>query len=125
VAAYRSIPLVNDRFLSHIARFNSITYADLGWCQHITDDGVRVVAQSLRKLSTLGLCGLPKVTDAAFESIATLPELRCLILDGVDRLTDVAFDHLARGQCRDLLCELSVSFCQHITGALFYRPVIR
>ncbi len=54
----------------------------LSGCSKITDDGIELIAENLRKLRSLDVSWCPRVTDAALEYIACdLNNLEQLTLD--------------------------------------------
>lgn len=60
----------------------NLTVLSLSGCSKITDDGVELIAENLRKLRSLDLSWCPRITDAALEYIACdLDELEELTLD--------------------------------------------
>lgn len=60
----------------------NLTALSLSGCSKITDDGVELVAENLRKLRSLDLSWCPRITDMALEYIACdLHKLEELVLD--------------------------------------------
>ena len=60
----------------------NLTVLSLSGCSKITDDGIELIAENLRKLRSLDLSWCPRVTDAALEYIACdLNHLEELTLD--------------------------------------------
>ncbi|XP_037800319.1 uncharacterized protein LOC119595225 [Penaeus monodon] len=60
----------------------NLTVLSLSGCSKITDDGVELIAENLRKLRSLDLSWCPRITDAALEYIACdLNQLEELTLD--------------------------------------------
>lgn len=59
-----------------------LTVLSLSGCSKMTDDGVELIAENLRKLRSLDLSWCPRITDAALEYIACdLNQLEELTLD--------------------------------------------
>ncbi|XP_029696679.1 F-box/LRR-repeat protein 16 isoform X2 [Takifugu rubripes] len=64
--------------------------------KQITDDGVELVAENLRKLRSLDLSWCPRITDMALEYIACdLHKLEELVLDRCVRITDTGLGYLS------------------------------
>lgn len=60
----------------------NLTVLSLSGCSKITDDGIELIAENLRKLRSLDVSWCPRVTDAALEYIACdLNNLEQLTLD--------------------------------------------
>lgn len=60
----------------------NLTVLSLSGCSKITDDGIELIAENLRKLRSLDVSWCPRVTDAALEYIACdLNNLEELTLD--------------------------------------------
>ena len=60
----------------------NLTVLSLSGCSKITDDGIELIAENLRKLRSLDISWCPRVTDAALEYIACdLNNLEELTLD--------------------------------------------
>ena len=60
----------------------NLTILSLSGCSKITDDGIELIAENLRKLVSLDLSWCPRITDAALEYIACdLTHLEELTLD--------------------------------------------
>ncbi|XP_042867903.1 F-box/LRR-repeat protein 16-like [Penaeus japonicus] len=63
----------------------NLTVLSLSGCSKITDDGVELIAENLRKLRSLDLSWCPRITDAALEYIACdLNQLEELTLDRLE-----------------------------------------
>ena len=72
----------------HLSNFFSVhslpnlTILSLSGCSKVTDDGIELIAENLRKLVSLDLSWCPRITDAALEYIACdLTHLEELTLD--------------------------------------------
>ena len=60
----------------------NLTVLSLSGCSKVTDDGIELIAENLRKLRSLDVSWCPRVTDAALEYIACdLNHLEELTLD--------------------------------------------
>ena len=60
----------------------NLTILSLSGCSKVTDDGIELIAENLRKLVSLDLSWCPRITDAALEYIACdLTHLEQLTLD--------------------------------------------
>ena len=60
----------------------NLTILSLSGCSKVTDDGIELIAENLRKLVSLDLSWCPRITDAALEYIACdLTHLEELTLD--------------------------------------------
>ena len=69
----------------------NLTVLSLSGCSKITDDGIELIAENLRKLRSLDLSWCPRVTDAALEYIACdLNHLEELTLDRL--VIEMAFE---------------------------------
>ena len=67
---------------SSVHSLPNLTILSLSGCSKITDDGIELVAENLRKLVSLDLSWCPRITDAALEYIACdLTHLEQLTLD--------------------------------------------
>lgn len=63
----------------------NLTVLSLSGCSKITDDGIELIAENLRKLRSLDVSWCPRVTDAALEYIACdLNNLEQLTLDRLE-----------------------------------------
>lgn len=65
----------------------NLTVLSLSGCSKITDDGVELIAENLRRLRSLDLSWCPRITDAALEYIAC----------DLNQLEELTLDRLARG----------------------------
>ena len=69
-------------FIFSVHTLPNLTVLSLSGCSKITDDGIELIAENLRKLRSLDLSWCPRVTDAALEYIACdLNHLEELTLD--------------------------------------------
>ena len=69
-------------FVFSVHTLPNLTVLSLSGCSKITDDGIELIAENLRKLRSLDLSWCPRVTDAALEYIACdLNHLEELTLD--------------------------------------------
>ena len=65
----------------------NLTILSLSGCSKVTDDGIELIAENLRKLVSLDLSWCPRITDAALEYIACdLTHLEELTLDRSPRV---------------------------------------
>ena len=72
----------NSIFYPTVQSLPNLTVLSLSGCSKITDDGVELIAENLRKLRSLDLSWCPRITDAALECIACdLSQLEELTLD--------------------------------------------
>lgn len=86
----------------------NLTVLSLSGCSKITDDGIELIAENLRKLRSLDLSWCPRVTDAALEYIACdLNHLEELTLDRQDIKRKICIN-----QSRNLFLDFR---CVHIT----------
>ena len=70
----------------------NLTVLSLSGCSKITDDGIELIAENLRKLRSLDVSWCPRVTDAALEYIACdLNHLEELTLDRLVACTPTCF----------------------------------
>ena len=79
-----NIPMQNFTQFCFVAvhTLPNLTVLSLSGCSKITDDGIELIAENLRKLRSLDLSWCPRVTDAALEYIACdLNHLEELTLD--------------------------------------------
>ncbi len=68
----------------------NLTVLSLSGCSKITDDGIELIAENLRKLQSLDVSWCPRITDAALEYIACdLNHLEELTLDRYMNDTDI------------------------------------
>lgn len=84
----------------------------LGWCQNITDDGLRHVAK-LKTITWLGLPACSNITDAGLPSLAESKNLKSLDLRGNPNITDEGIQQLA---AKKDWKEISLGGCQHVTA---------
>ena len=71
-----------NNFAFAVHTLPNLTVLSLSGCSKITDDGIELIAENLRKLRSLDLSWCPRVTDAALEYIACdLNHLEELTLD--------------------------------------------
>ena len=69
-------------FFFSVHTLPNLTVLSLSGCSKITDDGIELIAENLRKLRSLDVSWCPRVTDAALEYIACdLNNLEQLTLD--------------------------------------------
>ena len=74
--------LFSDLILSSVHSLPNLTILSLSGCSKVTDDGIELIAENLRKLVSLDLSWCPRITDAALEYIACdLTHLEQLTLD--------------------------------------------
>ena len=74
--------LLSDLILSSVHSLPNLTILSLSGCSKVTDDGIELIAENLRKLVSLDLSWCPRITDAALEYIACdLTHLEQLTLD--------------------------------------------
>lgn len=77
-----AIMIIFYNFSIAVHTLPNLTVLSLSGCSKITDDGIELIAENLRKLRSLDLSWCPRVTDAALEYIACdLNHLEELTLD--------------------------------------------
>ena len=73
---------INILSLVPVHTLPNLTVLSLSGCSKVTDDGIELIAENLRKLRSLDVSWCPRVTDAALEYIACdLNHLEELTLD--------------------------------------------
>lgn len=97
----------------------NLTSLSLSGCSKITDDGVELVAENLRKLRSLDLSWCPRITDMALEYIACdLHKLEELVLDR----SEVNGPYTNIGRTTFLLCIIK-KYCKYRKDNTFHVSV--
>lgn len=68
---------VTDHFMSEVGKYTkTLKNLDIGWCQEVTDDGIRTLSATCQSLRYLGLIRCDAVTaDAVEELVAKYPQI--------------------------------------------------
>ncbi|CAG0921504.1 unnamed protein product [Notodromas monacha] len=75
---------------------SNLTSLSLSGCSKISDEGIEVIAEHMRRLKCLDLSWCPRLTDAALEYIACdLGQLEELALDRCILVTDIGLGYLS------------------------------
>ena len=92
---------------------NSLTALKLSGCRGVTDKAAKYIANGLRFLASLELCGCPNISDAGLKRLGSITSLERLSVRGCDALTDSGLQAL---QSLRSLKILDASFCSKISG---------
>ena len=105
---------INDRCLDQLTCLKRMKTLNLAQCVHITDQGLRALAQSLPVLQDVNISGCVSVTDRGIYELAQNPSLRSLEMPWCLKITDLGIEALT---IQPKLKNLNISGCQLITEA--------
>uniref|UniRef100_A0A8D9AG51 F-box/LRR-repeat protein 14 n=1 Tax=Cacopsylla melanoneura TaxID=428564 RepID=A0A8D9AG51_9HEMI len=102
-----SVPKLPRKYLT--AHLETLILQD---CQRITDEGIKVISQSMTSLRHLNLSFCINISDNCFKYINKMPQLNELILRSCN-ITDTGIEYLNSNL--DNLTTLDLCFCESIT----------
>lgn len=87
---------ITDKGLFHLSQvpFNQLTILDLGYCQGISDAGLRHV-RTMDSVARLSLMACPGISDAGIAELRGMKNLVQLDLRGCTGITDRGLDYIA------------------------------
>jgi hypothetical protein len=117
------LTITNSSILSLAKQCAYLEGLSLGSCAEITDSAFRDLTEHCTKLSNINIKSCHHITDHTVERLATLPNLKHMILSNCYNITDASAQHIINSHTMRQLVEVSFSGCTNISTAAVKRVV--